>query len=604
MSEQDTSWKEFLRIKSSRKTIRRRFRKIETSGLKHAHTFIIRRWANVIEVRRHMIGWVLLVGLLVVIVAWQTIDFSRLYTTQAPATGTSFSAGVSGTLDTLNPIFASSLAERSAAKLLFSGLLMYDTNNNLSGDLAESWKYEDGGKQLFVTLRPNLKWQDGEPIRASDIVYTVNMIKNVDNVDTKSPLNASWLTIGAKAVDDRTVQFILPTEYAPFLDLLTVGILPEHVLGSIAPSQLRSATFNRAPIGSGPFSFRDLKTIGSKNDHTILVLAANQNYHLGAPKISKFYLHVFSDNDGLRRSFMTDEINSAANLDVQSINQLSPSKRQNVVDSALNNGTYAFFRTDNPILQDVNVRKALRQGLDRQAIIKQLGYHVLQLEGPILPQQLKALGANIQDVKQPVFNKLAASTALDAAGWKLDKDGIRSKAGTRLELTLASAQSGDFPMIASEIAANWKAIGVNVKTELVNPNDLQQNIVSPRAYDVLISELTLGHDPDVYAYWDSSQVGPGDLKFNLSNYKSDIVDDALRSARSRLEPQLRAAKYTVFYKQWTDDAPAIALFQPELHYASSPAATTLQGRAIVDPVDRFSQVRDWSANKATVYETP
>src|SRR5664279_1371402 len=99
MSEQDDSWKDFQRLKSSRKSIRRRFRKIETTSLKHAHTFIIGRWANVLEVRRHMIGWVVLVGLLVIIVAWQTLDFSRLYTTQAPAIGTSFSAGVSGTLD-------------------------------------------------------------------------------------------------------------------------------------------------------------------------------------------------------------------------------------------------------------------------------------------------------------------------------------------------------------------------------------------------------------------------------------------------------------------------------------------------------------------------
>lgn len=594
--ESPSSWKRFAKLKKSPKRLGRRFRKLETSSLKHAHTFIIGRWENIRDVRRHAIAWVVLVLLLSGCVMWQSIDFSHLYMKPIPAEDTAFSEGVTGTLDTLNPIFASSLAERSAAKLLFAGLLRYDGTNQLNTDLADNWRYEDGGKKVIVQLRGDIHWQDGAPITSKDVTFTISTIKNAD---TRSPLYSSWRNVIAKALDSRTVEFDLPSVYAPFIDSLTVGILPEHLLGSTPPVELRNSPFNRAPVGSGPFEFRDIKTLNTIDVHTILTLTANQDYHLGKPKLSRFYLHAFADTDQLRRSFTTDEINAAVNLSVQDIDSLPADKKANVHDSPLFDGTFAFFRITNPILQDTNVRLALRLATNRPAIIKKLDDRVKPLDGPLLNSQI-ADGQNLP--KQPNFDKAAAEKLLDAAGWAKGKDGKRFKNGQPLALTVATVRSGDFPLVLEEIAKEWNSIGVTLQTQLVDTDDFQQNVVTPRAYDVLIYELAIGADPDVYPYWHSSQTGQ--RGFNLSDYTSGKVDDALDSARSRLEPNLRSAKYRVFYEQWLADAPAVALYQPTLHYAASADATTLKGRPIIDAVDRYAQVRFWSASNEPGFKTP
>lgn len=591
-----TKKQRFQKLKKSPRKFSKRFRKLENTSLKHAHTFIIGRWENIRDVRRHAIAWTALVLLLTGCVMWQSFDFSKLYMTPIAAEDTAFSEGVTGTLDTLNPIFASSLAERSAAKLLFAGLLRYDDTNQLNTDLAESWHYEDGGKRVIVILRPDIRWQDGAPITSKDVIFTINAIKNAD---TRSPLYSSWRNVLAKSVDTRTIEFDLPTVYAPFIDSLTLGILPEHLLGSTPAVELRNSSFNRAPVGSGPFEFRDIKTLSTSDAHVVLTMSANTDYFLGQPKLSRFYLHAFGDTDQLRRSFTTDEINAAVNLSVQDIDSLPANKKENVHDSPLYDGTFAFFRTSNPILQDANVRLALRLATNRPAIIKKLDNRVRPLEGPLLPAQLSTTSTL---PKQPNYDKAAAAKLLDAAGWVKGKDGKRIKNGQPLTLTVATAQSGDFPLVIEEIAKEWNDLGVTVQTQLVNTDDFQQNVVTPRAYDVLIYELAIGRDPDVYPYWHSSQTGQHGL--NLSDYSSGKVDDALDSARSRLEPDLRSAKYKVFYEQWLADAPAIALYQPTLHYAASADATTLRGRPIIDAVDRYAQVRFWSASNEPGFTTP
>lgn len=598
MEEPNKSWKKFERIRPQKKAIRKRFRKIESSSIKHAHKFIVKRWVNVREVRRHATAWMLLVILLTVSVIWQGFYFSAAYTRQIPSEGTAYSEGIVGSLDTMNPIFANSLPERSASKLLFSGLLRYDDTSNLSGDLAESWRYEDGGKRILVTLRPNIKWHDGAPMTSADVVYTIDMIKNPN---VRSPLYSSWRDVAVKAIDGRTVEFTLPAVYAPFIDSLTVGILPRHILSSVQDVDLRNAPFNRAPVGSGPFVFRNIKSLNVEAGHVVLNMDAYPGYHLGKAKLGKFYIHAFSKEEDLRRSFVTDEVNAAANLSAQAISDLPRAEGAVVQDVPLYNGAYAFFRNSNEILKDVNVRKALRLAIDRPQLLKKLDNRARLLNGPLLPEQLPA-EASIAAIRQPEFDLAEAAKILDQAGWLKDASGKRMKGGQRLTLNLATVRTGDYPTVAQAVADNWNKLGLDVRTQLAQGEDFQQNVISPRAYDVLIYELAIGRDPDVYAYWHSSQNGQNRL--NLSEYSSGLVDDALTSARSRLESNLRGAKYKAFYQQWINDAPAVALYQPMLHYVTNSRTTAMDSGSIVDAVDRYSQVQYWSSDLTEGRKTP
>ena len=154
---------------------------------------------------------------------------------------------------------------------------------------------------------------------------------------------------------------------------------------------------------------------------------------------------------------------------------------------------------------------------------------------------------------------------------------------------------------------DWAPLGVKLQTTVVDTSDptqdFTQNILQPRAYDVLVYELSIGADPDVYAFWHSSQVGQRGL--NLSVYTSGVADDALTSARARSEPELRDIKYKAFARQWLNDVPAIGLYQSSLQYVESKQVTALEDeQKLVSPYDRYSSILYWTAGRASVYKTP
>ena len=150
-------------------------------------------------------------------------------------------------------------------------------------------------------------------------------------------------------------------------------------------------------------------------------------------------------------------------------------------------------------------------------------------------------------------------------------------------------------------------MGKVVSTNVVDPQDpsvnFVQNVLQARNYDVLLYELVIGADPDVYAYWHSSQIGASG--YNFANYANVAADAALASARSRLEPELRNAKYKSFASDWIEDAPAVGLYQSVVNYVSNVHVHSIDPSArLVSSSDRFANVLYWSVNERQVYKTP
>ena len=168
-------------------------------------------------------------------------------------------------------------------------------------------------------------------------------------------------------------------------------------------------------------------------------------------------------------------------------------------------------------------------------------------------------------------------------------------------------KGSEFESVLEILSNQWRAVGVDVETKVVDLSDITQNVVQnilqPRNYDVLIYQLDIGADPDVYAYWDSTQMTSNGL--NYSNYSNIISDDALTSARSRVEPDIRNAKYITFVKQWINDVPAIGLYQSTIQYVYSVNVHAFnKSNVLVSPVDRYSDILRWSVGDKTVYKTP
>lgn len=591
-------WRQFHKLTFDSRKLSRKVKKAEGVTIRHAHRFIVARLDNIRSVRRHIIGWLLLVGVMILAVSAQFMWFRQSYQTVAAAPGGTFAEASLGPIDTLNPLFASSSAEIVASRLIFSSLYTYDSTGHLKGDLADSIQAENNGTSYTVKIRPGARWHDGSLLTAKDIEFTVELMKNPE---TRSPLRINWRDVNAVAVDDTTVVFKLPAVYAAFPNALTFSVLPHHLLKDVAPAAIRENTFSRAPVGSGPFTYHLLQTAPGQSQHKAVYTLANEHYYAGKPLLNRFEVHGYEGQDDILRALRTGEVSAASDITGTDPSQVD-SRNYSLAVQPINSGVYALFNTASPLLTDKTLRQALRLATDTTAIREDLAVDVPALDLPFINGQI--VGADIAHPPATDFAK--AEALLDGAGWVI-KDGIRQKGDQKLALSVATTKNMQYEKALETLAGQWRRLGIAVNTTVVNTNDpsvnFVQDILQQRNYDVLLYELFIGADPDIYAYWHSSQtVASG---YNFSNYANKTADDALSSARSRLEPDLRSAKYKAFIAQWVEDAPAVGLYQAVAEYAYNKHIHSVDNSyKLISAYDRFTNVLDWSVNQRQVYKTP
>jgi peptide/nickel transport system substrate-binding protein len=375
--------------------------------------------------------------------------------------------------------------------------------------------------------------------------------------------------------------------------------LPEHILRDVEPAALREDSFSSKPVGSGAFTLRLLQEVDAANGRKIVHLAKSESYFKGTPKLDRVQLHVYKDIDSVKRALATSEVNAATDLTITDSNAVS-TERYNVEHRPINSGVYALMNTISPVLQDKKVRQALQSGTNTQEVRNELSPDLPELYLPFISNQIFG-----NSPAKPAYDTVKANRLLDEAGWLMQGD-VRMKAGQPLSLSVVTTKNNDFETALGILSKQWRTLGVTISTTIVDPSDPSQNVVQdilqPRQYDVLLYQLTIGGDPDVYAYWHSSQAASG---LNFSNYKSSISDDALASARSRFEPDLRNAKYITFANQWLSDAPAIGLYQATMQYVHTKSVHALpKDFMLVSSADRYSDVRFWAVGDRMVYTTP
>ena len=255
-----------------------------------------------------------------------------------------------------------------------------------------------------------------------------------------------------------------------------------------------------------------------------------------------------------------------------------------------------FLKTTSPNLDNLAVRKALANATDVAALTSKIGYPTITVREPILSCQI---GYNPSYQQVPLDLK-QANQLLSDAGWIKGKDRFRVKNGKPLTLKLTYQNSPDFSRIAQELQKQWAKVGVNLSIEVTPDNQVSRKILDSHDYDVLLYGINIGADPDVYAYWHSSQIEKKTaIHLNLSEYKSPLADAALEAGRSRQDNVVRAAKYKAFLAAWQRDVPAIGLYQPRYLYVfSHQHIYGLNAKYLNTPSDRFDNVHKWMIKTA------
>jgi peptide/nickel transport system substrate-binding protein len=548
----------------------------------------IRRLGRLAQVRRFVAGWVVLLLLLSSAVIVQTRALTGYYQTQQPIPGGIYSEGIVGAFTNANPLYASGQVDDAVSQLIFSGLFKYDDQNHLVGDLADSWSVDPTNEIYTVHLRPNLTWQDGKPLTANDVVFTYQTIQNPD---AQSPLNVSWQNVSITATDTHTVVFKLPNPLSSFIYSLTTGIIPQHILGKIPTEQLRAADFNTTrPIGSGPFQIQALEVIGDtpQNRQEEIQLKPFEHYYAGKPKITTFIVHSFRSEDLMIKSFKSQDINAMvglSNVPAGLGNNTSVEKYSMPLTAA----NMVFFKTSTGVLSDAKVRQALVAGADTQQVLQKLGYQAKPVNEPLLIGQL---GYN-PAYQQSSYNFAQASKLLDQDKWTMGSDGIRYKGGVPLTFGLYTLDDAEYSKVANTLKDQWRKLGVDVNVYLEQNSDMQGTL-SSHNYDALLYGISIGIDPDVFVYWDSSQADVrSNSRLNFSEYSSPVADAALEAGRTRTKPDLRTIKYQPFLQSWQQDAPALGLYQTRFLYITRGQVFGLKEHTLNVDTDRYDNVQNW-----------
>jgi peptide/nickel transport system substrate-binding protein len=554
-----------------------------------------RRLERLVDVRRFVLTWLLLLVLLGGVLVAQIRGIGAHYLTPGPAPGGTYTEGILGSFTNANPLYATNAVDSAVSHLVFAGLFTYDDHNKLVGDLAKDVSADSAGTLYTVHLRPNLTWQDGKPLTADDVVFTYHVIQNPD---AQSPLNTSWQGITVTKINNTTVTFALPSTLSSFPYSMTNGIIPKHLLQDVPMASMRTVAFNtNRPVGAGPFAWNAIEVTGhaSEDRQEHIELRPFAGYHAGKPKLDRFVVRSFRNQGALVASFKHQEVTAMVGL-----SQMPAGLRKdgNVREYSLplTAAVMSFFRSSEGVLSDAKVRQGLARATDVMGIVKSLDYPTQPIREPLLRNQVGYNAAYMQ----PGFDLSAANTLLDQAGWQKGTDGVRHHGKATLSFKLYAQDSSEYAHVARLLAQQWRAAGADVHVVLQDNTDFQSTLAY-HSYDALLYGISIGSDPDVFAYWDSSQADiRAPLRLNFSEYKSAVADASLEAGRTRTDPSLRSIKYQTFLQAWQSDAPAVGLYQPRFLYITHVQVYGLSEHPVNADVERFTNVHNWMIREAGV----
>lgn len=591
--------------------------------------------------------------LILISLTFIAINFYQNNFLPVPTTGGEYTEGLIGAPQYINPILSQiNDVDSDISKLLFSGLLKYDSQLQLVPDLAKTWEISDDQKTYTFTLRPDLKWHDNEPLTADDIIFTV---KSIQDPDFKSPLLVSLRGVTVEKINDQTVKFVLPNEpYPSFAEVLTFGILPEHIWGEIPPINANLTEYNLKPIGSGPWKFKSLAKdrLGNIKSYTIVT---NPDYYGQKPYLEKIIFKFYPDFQTGIRAVKNNSAEGLSFLPKDLRQEINGQKNLSIYSFYLPQYTAIFFnQKENEDLKDKTIRKALSLAVDKSKILSEtLNLEGEIIDGPILPELISNSG---QIDRAANFNPKQARELIKDAGWeeisvdeyqKLldeqqaaaepqnDSDQSTEEGATENSSDNQALAENELPLVdkssedsqqkfylknkdkiltirlttvnqpenikaAGLIKQFWQDIGVKVDLIIVDSSKISREVIKPRNYQVLLFGIIVGSNPDPYPFWHSSQIqDPG---LNLSLFANRQADKLLEDARQTTDKDKQKEKYQQFQDILSDELPAIFLYNPTYTYIVSQKIKGINIDRITIPSDRFNNLSDWYIKTTREYK--
>lgn len=453
-----------------------------------------------------------------------------------------------GDASVLNPILAKDSASNDINNLVFNGLVKYDKDLRIVGDLAERYEVRRGGLELIFHLRRHVRWHDGQPFTADDVLFTFEKLRDPA---TLTAYGDNFVDVDrVEALDAHTVRVIYKRAFSPGLISWGMGMVPKHLF---AGQDFNAHPANRRPIGTGPFRFKEWKS------DQVIVLEANPDYFEGRPPLDRYVYRI-----------IPDQAVQFLELRNQSIDAMTLTPDQfKAYDAIFEHHrrfrypafkyVYLGFNLRRPLFQDLRVRRAIALATDRETLVKGI---LLGLGQPISGPFAVSSWAYNTDVKPPPYDVDEARRLLAEAGWRPGPDGILEKNGQRFSFELSTNQGNKVRALCAEIIQRQlAAVGIDVRLRIIEWAVFQDKYIDKRNFDALVMGWSTGLDPDHFGIWHSSQQKEG--QHNFVSYSNPEVDRLLIAGRREFDPARRRAIYRQIHALIAQDLPYVFLYCPD-----------------------------------------
>ncbi|MFH1369171.1 MAG: peptide-binding protein [Elusimicrobiota bacterium] len=469
--------------------------------------------------------------------------------TGSPEYGDMYIASSIGDATYLNPILATDSASGDINGLVYNGLVKYDKDIKLVGDLAESWEISDNGLIITFKLRKNVKWHDGRPFTAGDVKFTYERL-----IDPKvrTPYGSDYLIVKElKILDPYTLRVTYKEPFAPALESWGMGIVPKHVFEK---GDFNENPANRNPVGTGPYKFKEWKT-----DEKI-VLEANPDYFEGKPYISRYVYRIIPDQSVEFLELRNESIDEMSLTPDQWRAYPEFFRHYNKFRYPAFMYTYFAFNLKNPVFAEKKFRQAVAHAIDKRDIINGVLLGMGKAATGPFPPQSWAYDPGVRDYE---YNPEKAKILLAELGWKdEDGDGYLERNGKKLSFTIMTNQGNKLRSLSAEIIqSHLKKIGIKAEVRIVEWSTFIHKFVDQKNFDAIILGWNLSRDPDQYSIWNSKQTGTG--QYNFVSYSNPEIDSLLEKGRKTFDHEKRKTIYHKMHRILAQDLPYIFLYYPE-----------------------------------------
>lgn len=465
--------------------------------------------------------------------------------------GDALSTGEIGEPINLIPAIASDSASHGVASYIYNGLVKYNKDLNLIGDLAKSWSITNDNKTITFVLRDDVKWHDGQPFTAADVKFTYEfMIAD----DTPTSYDGDFRKVkDFEIIDNYTVRISYDEPYSPALNGWGIWIMPAHLLKGVQASK---SPLQRKPVGTGPYILEEW------NSGKSITLKANPDYFLGRPKVDKVMVRVIPDQATQFLELLNGSIDIMSLTPIQAAKQTENQRYSDSYEtySHLDNSyTYVGYNLQKAPFNDKRVRQALSYGTPKDEIIEGILFGKgVAATGPYKPGGFW----HSENVKKFDYDIEKAKNLLAEAGYKdTNGDGILEKDGKKLRFEMITNQGNSSrSQVAEILQRSWKEIGVQVDIRILEWATFLNEYINKGNFDAIVMGWNIIQDPDIFDVWSSTKCGGNGLNFIC--FKNDEVDRLLEAGQASYNPKIRKKAYDKLQEILAEEQPYTFLYVP------------------------------------------